>query len=133
MTDSVQRQPNRRSIRLQEYDYAQAGAYFVTICTHNRECLFGEIVDGEVRLNDAGRMIQAVWDGLPERFDNLGLDQFTIMPNHVHGIMVLNRRGESRIRLFHRTTPGRRACYAASGIAEPIPFQSVWESDSFFS
>lgn len=80
---------HRRSLRLQGYDYAQAGAYFVTICTHNRECLFGEVVDEEMVLNDAGRMVQTIWDGLPERFPTVELDQSVVMPNHIHGILVL--------------------------------------------
>ena len=58
----------RRSIRLKGYDYKQAGAYFVTIVTRERACLFGEIVDGETRLNDAGRVVQAVWDDLPNHY-----------------------------------------------------------------
>jgi len=89
---------HRQSSRLKEYDYAQAGAYFVTICTRNRDCLFGEIIDGEMRLNDAGRMVQSVWDELLARFPDVELDTFAIMPNHVHGIIIINCRGESRIR-----------------------------------
>jgi REP-associated tyrosine transposase len=83
---------HRRSIRLQGYNYAQAGAYFVTICTQNRECLFGEVVDGAMILNDAGRMVEAIWDRLPDRFPFIELDQFGVMPNHVHGIIVLTGR-----------------------------------------
>jgi putative transposase len=59
---------DRRSIRQKEYDYSQSGAYFVTVCTHNRECLFGEIVDGKMILNNAGRIVQAMWSELPGRF-----------------------------------------------------------------
>ena len=81
---------NRRSIRLKEYDYSQSGAYFVTVCTNNRECLFGEIVDGEMVLNDAGRIVQAVWNSIPKHFDRVELDQFVITPNHIHGIITLN-------------------------------------------
>jgi putative transposase len=80
---------HRRSIRLQGYDYAQAGAYFVTICTQDKECSFGKVVSGEMVLNDAGRLTQAVWAGLPERFPIAELDQFVVMPNHLHGILVL--------------------------------------------
>jgi REP element-mobilizing transposase RayT len=80
---------HRRSIHLQGYDYAQAGAYFFTICTQNRECLFGEVADGETILNEAGRMVEAMWDGLPGRFPTVELDQFVVMPNHIHGILVL--------------------------------------------
>lgn len=91
-------QRNRRSIRLKGYDYSQAGAYFVSICTQNRECVFGEIVAGKMVLNDAGRMVESVWGGLPVRFDHIELDEFIVMPNHIHGIFVLRRRGESCIR-----------------------------------
>lgn len=80
---------HRRSIRLQGYDYAQAGAYFVTICIQNRECLFGKVVNREMMFNDAGQMVKAVWDGLPNRFPFIELDQFCVMPNHAHGIVVL--------------------------------------------
>lgn len=80
---------HRRSIRLQGYDYTQAGAYFVTICTQDRACLFGEVVDGEMRLNDAGQMVQAEWNALPDRFPSVGRDAFVVMPNHVHGIIVI--------------------------------------------
>jgi REP element-mobilizing transposase RayT len=83
---------NRRSIRLKEYDYSQSGAYFVTVCTHNKECLFGEIADAEMILNDAGKIVQTVWNEIPEHADNVDLDQFVIMPNHIHGIIVLHAR-----------------------------------------
>jgi putative transposase len=59
---------HRRSIRLKGYDYSQAGAYFITLCTQDRACLFGKVVNGEMRLNDAGRMVLAEWNRLPERF-----------------------------------------------------------------
>ena len=77
----------RRSIRLREYDYSQPGAYFLTICTQDRECLFGEIADGEMRLNDAGRMIEKWFHKLPEKFDGITLGEYIIMPNHVHCII----------------------------------------------
>ena len=77
----------RRSIRLRGYDYAQPGAYFVTICTQERLCLFGEIVDGKVILNDAGRIATKCWNDIPVHFPQVALDQFVVMPNHVHGIL----------------------------------------------
>lgn len=80
---------NRRSIRLQGYDYSRAGAYFVTVCTQNRQCLFGENVDGKMALNDAGRMIQTIWNGLPEHYHHVELDEFVVMPNHLHGIIAI--------------------------------------------
>jgi REP element-mobilizing transposase RayT len=80
---------HRHSIRLRDYDYAQTGAYFVTICTRDRRCLFGEVSDGEIPSNDIGHVVQTVWEGLPSRFPLVELDQFVVMPNHVHGIIVL--------------------------------------------
>jgi REP element-mobilizing transposase RayT len=93
---------HRRSIRLKGYNYSRPGVYFVTICTEDRECLFGEIVGGEMHLNDAGRMVREIWNELPHRFPHIQLDRFIIMPNHMHGIIVINEtidcRGESCIR-----------------------------------
>jgi len=80
---------HRRSIRLQGYDYSQAGAYFITICTLNREYLFGKIVAGKMTLNHAGDMIQTVWDEIPFHYAGIEIDEFVVMPNHVHGIIVI--------------------------------------------
>ena len=89
---------HRRSIRLREYDYSHAGVYFVTICVKNRECLFGEIIDGVIHSNEACDMIVAEWSDLLNRFSNIDLDEFVVMPNHLHGLLVLFGRGESCIR-----------------------------------
>jgi len=78
---------HRKSIRLKHYDYAETGAYFVTICTKDRECLFGEIVNGEMRLNNAGEIVQNTWNDLINHVSNIVLDQFIIMPNHIHCIV----------------------------------------------
>ena len=80
---------NRRSIRLQEYDYSQAGNYYITVCTRDRQCLFGVIVNGQMQLNEAGRIVQNVWDDLPQFYQGLELDAFIVMPNHVHGVVVI--------------------------------------------
>jgi REP element-mobilizing transposase RayT len=80
---------HRRSVRLLGYDYSQTGAYFITICTQNRECLFGKIEDGELRLNDVGEMIQAFWDEIPSYYPGIDIDEFIVMPNHIHGIIVI--------------------------------------------
>ena len=101
---------HRRSIRLRGYDYAQAGAYFITICTQNRECLFGEVVDGEMRWNDAGRMVAAEWAALVNRFPNIELDAFVVMPNHVHGIIVIRGPGATaRVRATPVVAPAGAA------------------------
>ena len=78
---------HRRSIRLKGYDYSKACVYFVTICTQNRECLFGEIKDGDVWLNDAGHMVERWWLEMSKKFPTVEIDQYIIMPNHLHGII----------------------------------------------
>lgn len=80
---------HRRSIRLKGYDYSQSGAYFVTICTQNREHLFGDIINGAMHLNDVGAVVQGTWIDLPNRFPTVRLDTFVVMPNHIHGIIIL--------------------------------------------
>jgi REP element-mobilizing transposase RayT len=80
----------RRSPRLPGYDYSQSGAYFVTICTNDRLCLFGDLTDGVMSLNPAGDMVCKAWSELPERYQGVNIDAFVVMPNHVHGIIVLN-------------------------------------------
>jgi hypothetical protein len=78
---------HRRSIRLRDYDYSQAGAYFVTICVLQRECLFGEIVDSEMIMNEMGRIVLAAWTDLSNHYKHIILDEYMVMPNHVHGII----------------------------------------------
>jgi putative transposase len=79
----------RRSIRLPGYDYTLAGAYFITIVTREREELFGCITDGEMKLNQCGQIVENAWHDLPNHFAHVELDAFCIMPNHVHGIIIL--------------------------------------------
>ena len=86
----------RRSIRLNGYDYAQAGAYFITICTKNRQCLFGRVEYDKMILTDAGNIAYNEWLKTPQIRPNVVLDVFIIMPNHIHGIIIItnDRRGE---------------------------------------
>jgi putative transposase len=80
----------RRSLRLKGYDYAQAGAYFVTICTQDRACLFGDAVDDTICLSAAGQLAATLWNNMQNRFPEVDLDAFVVMPNHIHGIIVLS-------------------------------------------
>ena len=80
----------RRSIRLRDYDYSGAGAYFLTICSWNRECLFGDIADGEMRLNEFGKVVKRQWEQTRVVRTNVELAAFQIMPNHFQGIIILN-------------------------------------------
>lgn len=84
---------HRQPIRLQGFDYSSAGAYFVTIVVHGRECLFGEVVDGMMKLNRFGEIVNHAWFDLPRHYRHVTLGAFIIMPNHVHGIIVLNNDG----------------------------------------
>ena len=77
------------SIRLPWWDYAGAGWYFVTICTQNRQCTLGEVVEGSVVLTPAGQVVKEEWQRTPTVRPNVGLDEFVVMPNHIHGIVAL--------------------------------------------
>jgi putative transposase len=84
------------SVRLKNYDYSSAGAYFVTICTQNHECLFGQISVGagpcarpQMFLSEAGRMIRSVWHEIPSHYPGNDIDKFVVMPNHIHGILIV--------------------------------------------
>jgi len=88
MKQQVEKQ-HRRSIRLKGYDYAREGMYFVTIVVRDRVCLFGEVVDGEMRPNQFGRIVQATWNELPHHHPGVECDAFVMMPNHIHGVIGL--------------------------------------------
>jgi len=99
------RQHHRRSIRLPGYDYSQEGAYFVTICTHNRECISGEIINARMHLNRFGEITQEQWLRTAIVRPNISLDSFVIMPNHLHGIIIITntRRGDPAGRPYPRS------------------------------
>ena len=80
----------RKSIRLKEYDYSSPGEYFVTICAYDYKCIFGEVINDEVRLSQEGEIARQRWLEIPEHFHNTALDEFIIMPNHVHGMIIIN-------------------------------------------
>jgi REP element-mobilizing transposase RayT len=84
--------PRRRSIRLPTYDYAQGGAYFVTICSYERRCVFGRVIDGQVQVNEIGAIIEEEWFRSPI-FRKIVLDAFVVMPNHIHGIVFIDSVG----------------------------------------
>jgi len=81
---------HRHSIRLTGYDYTQNGCYFLTICTRNRECLFGEIQNAEMFLSNIGEKVNDCWQEIPKHFPQIVLHEYVIMPNHVHGIIEIN-------------------------------------------
>lgn len=83
-------QYNRRSLRLKSHDYSHPGAYFVTICAYNRECLFGNIAEGKIIFKERGNIVDHCWREIPAHFPQVELDGFVIMPNHIHGIIWIN-------------------------------------------
>ena len=103
---------HRRSIRLKGYDYSQSGAYYVTIVTHHRDCLFGEIVNKEMILNEFGKIAAECWRAIPDHFPFVELGAYVIMPNHVHGIiMIRNVDAPSNVgatQWVAPITPGKR-------------------------
>jgi REP element-mobilizing transposase RayT len=90
---------------LRGYDYSQAGAYFVTICTQNRACLFGEIRNGEMQLNDAGKFVVDEWVKMADTRNEIELDAWVVMPNHFHGIVIFNAPvvGAIHVRAIHES------------------------------
>lgn len=86
----------RRSIRLQGYDYSLPGAYFITVCTYRHICLFGDIVDGRMRLSAVGEIVADQWLQTAAIREEIELDEWVVMPNHFHGIVFIVQRGDSR-------------------------------------
>jgi len=87
----------RRSIRLPHYDYGDAGTYFITLCVQNRRCLFGQVVDRSMVLNELGRIVATEWRRTAEIRPNVAVDEFVVIPNHFHALLAMerSRRGVS--------------------------------------
>jgi len=128
---------HRRSIRLKGYDYSQAGAYFVTVCTHDRACVFGDVVDGEMRLNEYGAIVKDEWLRTDTLRGNVVIDEYIIMPNHIHGIVIimgdgrgtLQRASTGPIRATHRVAPTARGLISNSIGAIIGQFKSIVTKD----
>ena len=104
LTDGCSMPGNRKSKRLKDYDYTKPGAYFVTICIKSRDCLLGSVSDSLMTLNDFGKAVEWTWTDLPRHNVNIELDEFIIMPNHVHGIIRIVGAG-SKPALMNGTNP----------------------------
>ena len=99
---------HRRSIRLKGYDYSQAGAYFVTVVAYQRECLFGDILDGDVMLNEFGMIVDETWQWLENQYSYVESGTSVVMPNHFHGILVIHDDGRGGSRTAPTTEPIKR-------------------------
>lgn len=123
----------RKNMPLKEYDYSQDGYYFVTICTQNKENIFGEIVDGEVILNFFGKIAENELDKLQNRFSSAKLDKYIVMPNHIHIIVIINKSNEERSRPFP-TIPKIIGLYK-SGVSRNIhlvnPNIEIWQKSYY--
>jgi REP element-mobilizing transposase RayT len=108
---------HRRSIRLRDYDYSQAGAYFVTICTRNGECLFGKIAGGEMIVNNIGNIVRDEWLRSVDLRKEIDLDGWVMMPNHIHAIVVITDLGRGDRPVAPTTRPGPRPRSLSSLIA----------------
>jgi len=122
---------HRRSIRLPGYDYSQPGAYFVTICIWQRECLLGEIQDGNILLSRYGEVVNFNWFNLTRVYPHIELDSFVIMPNHIHGIIIIKnqnkRHGLSEIVRGFKTFSARRINQLRSVSAIPLWQRGYYE------
>ncbi|HLV95659.1 MAG TPA: transposase [Candidatus Acidoferrales bacterium] len=106
--------PERRSIRMKGFDYSLPGAYFVTICAHRQKCLFGDVVLGEMKLNQIGVVVNECWLDIPRHFPNVELNAHVVMPNHLHELVAIHET----IRAKQGAAPEARAQHAA-----PLPRQ----------
>ena len=88
-SDATGGRPRRQPLRLRDYDYTRPGAYFITVCTDRRRCLFGPVADGAMHPNAFGSIVSSCWRALPRHYPHVELDSFVVMPNHVHGILFL--------------------------------------------
>lgn len=93
MADKYQNKYRIDSARLKNWDYASDGAYFITICTKNRTHFFGEIMNGQMQFSEIGKIAHQNWEAIPQHFSFVRLDAFIIMPNHTHGILIIDKNG----------------------------------------
>jgi len=96
MSEKFQNRYRIATSRLQNHDYTSNGAYFITICTANHEHWFGEVKDGELVLNDLGQLAKQILHETPQQFNYVFIDQYVIMPNHIHAILVINKKMENQ-------------------------------------
>lgn len=116
-------QHHRRSYRLQGYDYSAPGAYFITLCTYQRQCLFGDIIDGQMQPNDFGQIVAEEWQKSSDIRQEIELDEWVLMPNHFHGIVWITSPDSPMDVGAHRRAPLRTQSHPhqSAGIAERKP------------
>ena len=115
-------QSRRRATRLHGYDYAQTAGYFVTICAQHQGYLFGKIIDGQMQLNELGKIVVECWSRIPQHFSSAELDVYVVMPNHIHGGILLGTRGAKWHRLPARSLPNRRGEASSSTLGQVVAY-----------
>jgi len=111
---------HRKNNRYKDYDYSSDGFYFVTVCTQNHKHLFGDIENNRMVLNRYGKIAEKYWVGLPGHYTNCTLDEFVIMPNHVHGIIIIDNGRRERSLTVPRSSLGKNLENAWNG-QRPFP------------
>jgi REP element-mobilizing transposase RayT len=124
--------PQRRSLRLKTYDYAQAGVYFVTLCTAQRTCRFGRIEEEEMVLSMQGRVVEAAWWWLQEQYPYVELDEWVTMPNHLHGLLVLTPQEGQKTKPLGQLigafkTVSTKLIHALPGLKDEV----IWQRDFY--
>jgi REP element-mobilizing transposase RayT len=135
---------HRRSIRLKNYDYGRAGAYFITICIQGRQCILGTVVNGTVELNEYGSIIEQVWQGIPNHYPLANLDAAIAMPNHFHGILLIldkpinsNPQNHANVSRINRPKLGQIVAYFKYQSTKLInalrntPGEKVWQRNYY--
>ena len=122
---------HRRSIRLKGYDYAQAGAYFITVCSDQRARIFGEIVEGQFKSSDVGLVVKRIWENLPNHYAHLTLDAFVVMPNHIHGLLMLSENPSDTKRQDIPMIVGTFKSYSTREVRLIEPGLQVWHRNYY--
>jgi REP element-mobilizing transposase RayT len=126
LSDIDSSEHHRRSLRLPAYDYSLPGRYFVTICTQGGVCLFGDVQNGKVQLNELGQSVAEEWTRSKQIRNEIELDEYVVMPNHFHGIVIItdDRRGDRPVALPQTTT---KASPVAAAVGGRTPFTPTTE------
>ena len=123
--------PYRKSLRLESYDYSQPGAYFVTLVTHNRNPLFGEITEDEMLLSALGQSVSGSWVWLETRHSYVELDEYVVMPNHLHGIISITDHDKQRKSLGQLIGAFKTKTTKQANLVLSTPGQMLWQRNFF--
>src|SRR5450759_489286 len=125
------RMPRRRNVRLPSYDYSQPGAYFVTICAAKRKPLFGSIVDGDMRYTPGGEIVRDKWAANDDHYPGLSVDEFIVMPNHLHGILMLSDQPDRLVLPIGEIVRRYKSIVAIRLHKEGLVVGDVWQRNYF--